>query len=343
VNVTELLAHVRDEYALSLTATDVVGGEDELAVVLHTVSTDGSAFALKASRDDLSAGALVSAHLAGQGIDAVPAPLPATSGHPWSLLDDAHQVTVTQWARGRPAARGGMVLNQWRSFGAVLAQIHAARVPALTRARLPVEDYATPAVASVRSEARLLQSHGVGRGTGNNDPLVSALTHRWLEVSDSVLVIADQTEALGRELRGRATPLVLTHGDAHLFNVVVDDDPPALSLIDWGGTALAPRERDLMFVIGGVLTQAPVTTDEQSSFFAGYGDGAGEVDPMRLTYYRCSWAVQDVASYAAQVLDESRPQPQRVHALRLFTDLFEPTGIVTTTLESLRWIGWTGQ
>lgn len=332
MDVAELVAHARREFALPLTAVDVVSGEDEHAVVLRAVTADGSEFALKTSDGDLSTGALVSAHLARRGVHAVPTPLPARSGRPWSQLG-THQVTLTPWVRGRAGAAGGLTASRWHAFGRALAQVHAAGVTPAIQERLPVEDYVTPAAASVRS---LGSRMGAPRHR-DDDSAVRELSRHWFGVSDAVTVIVEQTEALGRLLRGSPAPLVLTHGDAHLFNVVVDDDTGALSLIDWGGTASARRERDLMFVIGGVLTQAPVTADEQSSFFDGYGDW--EVDPMCLTYYRCSWAVQDVMSYASQVLDGSRPHPERAHALRLFEDLLQPTGIVSTALESLRWIG----
>src|SRR3712207_7284450 len=37
-----------------------------------------------------------------------------------------------------------------------------------------------------------------------------------------------------------------------------------------------------------------------ASFLEGYGEVT--VDPARLTYYRCAWAVQDIAAYGEQAL-----------------------------------------
>jgi spectinomycin phosphotransferase len=44
---------------------------------------------------------------------------------------------------------------------------------------------------------------------------------------------------------------------------------PELWLLDWDGVVVAPRERDLMFVVDGVLADAPVTAEQQSWFFDG--------------------------------------------------------------------------
>jgi spectinomycin phosphotransferase len=51
---------------------------------------------------------------------------------------------------------------------------------------------------------------------------------------------------------------VLCHADLHTWNVLVDGDG-RLWLVDWDEAILAPRERDLMFLVGGIvdLAQAP--------------------------------------------------------------------------------------
>jgi spectinomycin phosphotransferase len=59
---------------------------------------------------------------------------------------------------------------------------------------------------------------------------------------------------------------------------------PELWLLDCDGVVVAPRERDLMFVVDGVLADAPVTAEQQSWFFDGYGHH--EIDPALLAYYR---------------------------------------------------------
>ena len=46
-------------------------------------------------------------------------------------------------------------------------------------------------------------------------------------------------------------PLVLCHADLHAWNVLLDTDRQ-LWLVDWDETILAPKERDLMFVVGGI-------------------------------------------------------------------------------------------
>lgn len=94
-----------------------------------------------------------------------------------------------------------------------------------------------------------------------------------------------------------------------------------------------------MFVVQGVIAAAPVSAREQSWFFEGYGPA--ELDPVRLGYYRCSWALQDIAGFASAVLEPWRPR-ERAHALASFRSLLSPNGIVELALTSLRGLGMLG-
>lgn len=87
-----------------------------------------------------------------------------------------------------------------------------------------------------------------------------------------------------------------------------------------------------MFVIGGVLAFAPVTTEEQSWFFDGYG--AADLDPDRLAYYRCTRALVDLVDPAAQVMDVRRPERERADALSIVRGVLSPTGLVSLALSS---------
>ena len=84
-------------------------------------------------------------------------------------------------------------------------------------------------------------------------------------------------------------------------------------LIDWDDATLAPPERDLMFVVGGLPGYAPVGERELGWFAAGYG--RVDVDPDRLAYYRAVRALGDLTEFAAQLLDPSGDRAAREFAL----------------------------
>jgi spectinomycin phosphotransferase len=93
-------------------------------------------------------------------------------------------------------------------------------------------------------------------------------------------------------------------------------------VVDWDEALLAPRERDLMFVDGGVGG----LENDGPAFFAGYGDV--EIDPVVMAYYRFDWVVQELASFGDRVLTPGVGEATRAEAVDLLVSLFEPGNVV---------------
>ncbi|MDQ4038720.1 MAG: phosphotransferase [Actinomycetota bacterium] len=334
-----LAEHVLDDFGISLDSmAQVFGGQDSDAAVLHAVTGDGLPVAVKVSRNNRVGGLLAVALLAADIPAGIPAPLLARSGKPYSVLGD-RRISLTPWIAGATAYEAGMTADQWRAFGALLSRVHATPVPDAIAAELPAEDFRTPAAALARDmDERIREPAASGNPAGLHDsPTCRALIQEWRTARQCLTKILAHIDDLGDELRSRSTPSVLCHGDAHISNVLLDrsDD---VWLLDWDEVVLAPRERDLMFIIEGVLADALVTAQQQAWFFDGYGPA--DVDPMHLAYYRCSWAVQDVADFASRIL--TRPDgnsPEDWQGLRFFRSVVSPTGIVGLAVRSLREIG----
>jgi spectinomycin phosphotransferase len=112
----------------------------------------------------------------------------------------------------------------------------------------------------------------------------------------------------------------------HTGNLIVDD-ASAVWVFDWDEVVLAPKERDLMFSVGGGISEELVSPDATARFLEGYGPV--EIDEQALAYYRHAWAVQDVGGYAWRVLlDQSATEPQRQDAADILIGLFKPGEIV---------------
>jgi spectinomycin phosphotransferase len=148
----------------------------------------------------------------------------------------------------------------------------------------------------------------------------------WRNHREEILALARRAEDLGEAVRGRSLPLVTCHADMHTGNVIVGDNG-ALWVIDWDELVLAPKERDLMFAIGGGISTELVDPNATDRFLEGYGDV--EVDEQALAYYRHAWAIQDVGGYSWRViLDTSASEEQRDAAARILVGLFRPGEIV---------------
>lgn len=97
-------------------------------------------------------------------------------------------------------------------------------------------------------------------------------------------------ERLVRRLAASDQPWVITHGEPHAGDVIVDDTG-GMHLIDWDDTCLAPRERDLRILLYG-HHQAPLGW-ENHAVVAAYQRTAGPVQPRPfvLELFRAEWAL----------------------------------------------------
>jgi spectinomycin phosphotransferase len=96
---------------------------------------------------------------------------------------------------------------------------------------------------------------------------------------------------------------------------------------------MAPKERDLMFIgggVGGIWNSAR----EESLFYRGYGKT--EIDPVALAYYRFERILQDIAPYAGQLLVTDAGGKDRVRTLQGIISFFLPSGVVEMACKAER-------
>jgi spectinomycin phosphotransferase len=164
-----------------------------------------------------------------------------------------------------------------------------------------------------------------------SNPAERELAVFWRARQEKIDTLVERADALGSRLRQASLPFVLCHADLHTWNVLLDT-AGQMWIVDWDETVLAPKERDLMFVVGGIGRDL-VSPHETACFFEGYGDTS--LDPLALTYYRYAWAVQDMAAYGERVfLLPDLGEESRRDAVHDFVNLFEPGNIVDIALES---------
>ncbi len=314
-------AVLREGYGL-----DAVGlaflplGADAASAVFRVEAADGRAYLLKARTGGgfRPASLAVPRFLAARGVPHVLAPLPASDGRLW-VDGDGFALSLYPFLDARPAVEVGLSAAQWRALGAALRQIHACRLPPALAETLPRERF-TPS----RRE-RLPALIAAVDGPAPGDPARRELAAFWRERRDEIHALIERADALGRRLRRRGLPPVLCHADLHTWNVLVDDGG-RMWLVDWDEVVFAPKERDLMFVVGGI-GRGLVGAEDTAAFLAGYGETA--IDAPALAYYRVAWAVQDMMAYGETAfLDPDRGAVGRADAARGFMALFAPGNIV---------------
>lgn len=324
----KITACLRTHYDIdAISARFLPIGYDLNAFVYEAMTADERSYFVK-----IRAGAiqppslLVPRILIERGIPNILAPLRTGTQALWCSLD-TYSVIVYPFIRGQNAMIAGLSDSQWRAFGATLRAIHTGGFASLLHGQVPIETFSIPSAQLVRRLLARIQDADF------ESPAATQLASFW---ADNALLIEQmfvRAEALGKQLQSRQFEYVLCHADIHAANVMVSEEG-GIYLVDWDGPLLAPRERDLLFIIGSKIAR-PVEPREEALFFQGYG--VVEVDMPALAYYRYERAIEDIGEAGQTVflgIDQSE-EVKRAEA-ELLRSLFHPGQIVEAAMEADR-------
>lgn len=249
---------------------------------------------------------------------------------PLVTADDALWMTDGQWTWSafpfldvHTAAETALTGGEWSRLGVTLRQIHALQLDDGTQRLVPIETY-------VPSRFGQISRLRAGIPEGSTDPLVNRFGSFWSERQAEISELVQRCESLSQELRDKALPQVLCHADFHVWNILIDAKH-GLWVVDWDETTMAPKERDLMFVEGGIVRDL-LNEEQTASFFSGYG--SRDLDQHALAYYRCAWALQDLEAYGEDILHAPHlGEEARRASFKAVRGLFQPDGIVGIALD----------
>jgi spectinomycin phosphotransferase len=196
--------------------------------------------------------------------------------------------------------------------------VHAAVLPTALARRVPREDYSPQWRDSVTGFDRQIETRAYA------DPVAQSLAAFWITQRATIRSMVARADQLGKMLRQRACPFVLCHTDLHAGNVLLGAQDE-LVIVDWDEPLLAPKERDLMFVGGGVGAVWNAAR-EAELFYQGYG--AVEIDPFALAYYRYERIVADLAAYGSQIFEAQGSVEDREKGVRKVMGAFLPNDVV---------------
>jgi spectinomycin phosphotransferase len=270
------------------------------------------------------AGILIPRFLKEQGIQQVMAPLSTKNGEAWAGADDFFFI-LYPFITGERVMDVGMSDAHWVEFGSVMRQLHSTKPhPELLR-QIKRETF-IPKQLELAKEL-----HAWVKTREYNDPFQKELADFWLENYETIATILERTESLAKRMQATNLEFVLCHADIHTVNVLLTADDK-IYIVDWDETLLAPKERDLLFVIGSIFNDTSDGRWEQL-FFEGYGET--KVDPLALAYYRYDWCVEDIGEFAKDVFGrENIGAETKANSIRWFKSLFAQGNSVETALNT---------
>ncbi len=317
VALNQILEYVRRVYGIDARHIALAAGGDAEVTVYRVDSDQGPHF-LKLRRDQSGNPLPLARYLADSGITQVLSPLRPRDKQLSTRIGDL-SATIYPFIDGENAFQRPLNEDQWTAFGAVLRAVHDMELPPFVSRTMRQETYSDAWRRKARGYLTAVPSQGPNDSVARE--LVGLLSSKRLEIA----TLVEHAEQLAASLRHRDLSMVPCHGDLHAGNVLVDG-AGSLVIIDWDDAVLAPKERDLMFVGGGV-GGAWNRPEESAAFYRGYGPAS--VDDEALAYYRCERVVEDVAVYCDRLLLKGGDQgAEREQSLRRLVDAFRPNDVV---------------
>lgn len=315
IAVADLIERARTRFAIPVSgATFLPVGNDSAAWAFRLTGGEDAWFLKVLARPVDAASLEVPRLLAGHGIGHLLAPIPTATGDSFDE-GEPYGFILYPFVDGESGGDVGLTTAQQTELGRVVRRIHEFRAPAGLARSMRRERFVPPGVEAAR------RIGGEVRSGSSDDRFQRSLAAVWLRHRREIDRFVERAEALGVKARTRAWDPVICHADIHAWNVLVERSGEFV-VVDWDETLLAPRERDLMFVDGGVGG----LQNDGRAFFAGYGPV--EVDPVVMAYYRFDWVVQELASYGDRVLASDVGDATRAEAVDLLVSLFEPGNVV---------------
>jgi len=257
-------------------------------------------------------------YLKEQGLGPVIAPIPARDGSLWAGLDP-YTVMLYPFIEGQNLYQTGLPEQQWLEFGRSMKRLHSLKLPLDLAMRIRRERFAD----SYRQSLRLSLNRVIAESF--DEPIArqcaTLLRQRYAEIQDLI----KRVEQLAEILISRNFEEVLCHADLHAGNLLVEPSG-IFHIIDWDEVLLAPKERDLMYVGGGLLGNWRSPAEEEAFFYQGYGPV--DLNPAAITYYRYERILTDLAIYADELLAVQGSREERELSFRYMASNFFPGGVL---------------
>jgi spectinomycin phosphotransferase len=309
-----IISSLQEEYDLRVAELSFRPlGADEGSAVYRVVTDDGTAYFLKLRKGFDEITVTVPLFLKSQGIQEIIAPFETKSKQGWADFGE-YKMILYPFIEGKDGFEMELSDHHRRTLGAALKGIHSAQVPPELKELTPKETLSPRWRDSLKSFQVQVENNSF------EDATAAKLAEFMKSEQSEMTRLVERTEQLGSELQSKPLEFVLCHTDIHGGNILISN-AGELYIVDWDAPLLAPKERDLMF-IGGGIDEIWKSEREEIVFYEGYGKT--EINIAALAYYRYERVIEDLAVICEQLLTTDEGGADREQAYRWFTSNFEP-------------------
>ena len=312
-----IISHLQEAYDLRVAElTFLPIGADMGTVVYRLFTQEGTKYFLKLRTGFTEVVVTLQLFLKSQVIQELIIPLETKTKQYWAGFGE-YKIILYPFIEGKNGFQMELSDQHKRRLGSTLKAIHCTQVPPELERLIPRETLSPQWRDSLTSLQT--QAEEMFFPEPNAAKLVEFMKSRRTAIDRLI----GRTEELASELQSQPLEMVICHTDIHGANMLIRTDgrPPVLYIVDWDAPLLAPKERDLMFIGGGIDYIWKSKRDE-ALFYEGYGKT--EINFAMLAYYRYERVIEDLVAYGEQLLLTDEGGADREEAYRRFTGNFEP-------------------
>jgi spectinomycin phosphotransferase len=302
-----IISRLQSEYDLRVVKlTFLPIGADARTAVYRVTTDDGTAYFLKLRKNFNEVIIRIPLFLKETGVPEVIIPIETKSKQYWADFGD-YKLILYPFIEGKDGFEMELTYQHRQHLGEAFKGIHTAQVPPELKKLVKKDTFSAESVAAKLAE--FMKS--------NRNEIVRLL---------------ERAEQLASELQSNPPELVLCHSDIHGGNILISNTGE-LYIVDWDDPILAPKERDLMF-IGGGIDSIWKSKREEAVFYEGYGKT--EINRVALAYYRYERVIEDLVVICEQLLSTDEGGADRERSLGWFIGNFEPGSTIEIADKSLK-------
>lgn len=326
INFNEIIRLLTNQYGLNAQeVTFLPLGADFNTAVFHILTPDNAAYFLKLRSGSFDpASVRLPYFLHEQGIAQIIAILPTQSGALWSRLGKFTTI-LYPFIDGQDGYATTLAPAQWHELGTVLRKIHTANYPPELISLIQKENYPPQARQAIK------QFLADSKTAVFTDPIAQEAASLLQSEHNTILDLVQRAEHLAAALQENPPPFIICHTDLHAGNLHITPDGQ-LYIVDWDQPLLAPKERDLMYIGGGLLASGLSIEEEERLFYAGYGRTS--LNPAALAYYRYERIIQDIYEFCKELLLSNAGGADRAQSLLYLQSNFLPNSTIAIARQS---------
>ena len=311
-----IISRLQEEYGLHATEFNFLPiGADGRTSVYRVVTAEGKPYFLKLRKNFDEVIVRVPLFLKEHGVNAILVPFETNAKRPWADFGE-YTMILYPFIQGKNGFEIDLTDEQKRSLGAAFKAIHQAKLPPALQRQIRKENFSLGWRESMREYQAQVEKEVF------TDATAAKLAAFTRSKQREITTLVDRAEQLAAKLQSKSLDLVLCHSDIHGGNILIADSGE-LYIVDWDDPILALKERDLMF-IGGGIDNLWKSQREIDLFFQGYENT--EIDLEALAYYRYERVIEDLVVICDQLLTTDQGGADRERSYGWFTSNFEPGG-----------------